>query len=195
MLVRTKWMCSLVKILDLYILFMLSRHMLNFTTILIGLQAAIAVVAARERALTALLVAVWGRIGRISTRLERLIAQWRAGTLPAPQVRRGRVSGTAANKILLTLPATPAWLLVAVREAAPFGARLEELLSEAECKAFLAAAPQARRLLQPLCRMLGVGVPAPRGAKVRAVWQRPESAPAVAPASLVVGPGGRLVYV
>jgi hypothetical protein len=169
--------------------------MLNFTTVLTGLQAAIAVVAARERALTVLLVAVWARIGRISTRLERLIALWRAGMLPAPRVRRGRVPGTPANKPVSAFPPTPAWLLVAVREAAPFGARLEELLSEAECEAFLAAAPQARRLLRPLCRMLGIGVPAPQVGKVRAVWQRPKSAQAVPQAGLVVGPGGRLIYV
>jgi hypothetical protein len=174
---------------------MLSKLMLNFTIVLTGLQAAIAVVAARERALTVLLVAVWARIGRISTRLERLIALWRAGMLPAPRARRGRVPGTQVNKPLSAIPATPAWLLVAVREAAPFGARLENLLSEAECEAFLAAAPQARRLLRPLCRMLGVGVVAPRIGKVRAVWQAPKSAPAVVQAGLVVGPGGRLIYV
>ena len=175
--------------------YMLSGRMLNFTTVLTALQAAIAVVAARERALTVLLVAVWGRIGRISTRLERLIALWRAGKLPKPRTWRGRVPGTQVNKPVSVFPATPAWLLVAVREAAPFGNRLESLLSEAECEAFLAAAPQARRLLRPLCRMLGIGVPALRAGKVRAVWQMPKSAPPVAQAGLVVGPGGRLVYV
>jgi hypothetical protein len=169
--------------------------MLNFTPLLTRLQAAIAVVAARERTLTVLLVAVWGRIARIRTRLERLIALWRAGMLPAPRVRRGQVPGTPANKPVSTLPTTPAWLLVAVREAAPFAAGLESMLSEAECVEFLAAAPQARRLLGPLCRMLGVGVVPPKVGKVRAVWQRPKSAPAVAHASLVVGPGGRLMYV
>jgi hypothetical protein len=81
------------------------------TVRLTGLQAAIAVVAA------------WGRIGRITSRLERLIALWRAGMLPAP-----------------------------------FAARLEDLLSETECEAFRAAAPQAWRLLRPLRRMLGVGM-------------------------------------
>jgi hypothetical protein len=174
---------------------MLIGRMLNFTTVLTGLQAAIAVVAARERALTVLLVAVWGRIGRISTRLERLIALWRAGMLPAPRIRRGRVPGTSASKPVSAFPPTPAWLVAAVREAAPFGARLENLLSEAECEAFLAAAPQARRLLRPLCRMLGIGVPVPRAGRVRAVWQMPKAAPAEAQAGLVVGPGGRLMYI
>jgi hypothetical protein len=174
---------------------MLHGRMLNFTPLLSRLQAAIAAVAAREPALTALLVAVWGRIGRISTRLERLIALWRAGMLPAPRVRRGRVPGAAPRKIVAVLPRVPAWLLVAVRDAAPYGTRLEEMLSEAECVEFLAAAPQARRLLRPLCRMLGVGVAARTTRKVRAVWQVPKSAPALVQAGLVVGPGGRLMYV
>jgi hypothetical protein len=169
--------------------------MFSFTNILTGLQAAIAVVAARERTLTVVLVAVWGRIARIRTRLERLIALWRAGMLPAPRVRRGRVPGTQVSKPVSAIPATPGWLLVAVREAASFGAGLESMMSEAECTKFLAASPQARRLLRPLCRMLGVGVVPPKVGKVRAVWQRPKSAPAVAHASLVVGPGGRLMYV
>jgi hypothetical protein len=51
--------------------------MLNFGNILSDLQAAIAVVSARRRALTPLLVAVWGRIGRMRVRLERLVAMWR----------------------------------------------------------------------------------------------------------------------
>jgi hypothetical protein len=38
-------------------------------------------------------------------------------------------------------------------------------------------------------------VPAPPVGKVRAVWQVPKSAPAVAQAGLMVGPGGRLIYV
>jgi hypothetical protein len=171
-------------------------RMLNFTSFLTALQAAIAVVAARERTLTVLLVAVWGRIGRIATRLERLIALWRAGMLPKPRAARGPVAGATGRKPRSALPTTPAWLLVAVREAAPFGARLESMLSEAECEAFLEAVPQARRLLRPLCRMLGVGVKALPAGKVRPVWQRLKAnVPVMAPAGLAVGPGGRLIYV
>jgi hypothetical protein len=169
--------------------------MLNFALLLTRLQAAIAVVAARERTLTVLLVAVWGRIGRISARLERLIALWRAGKLPKARRWLGRVPGTQARKPASKFPATPAWLLVAVRDAAPFGAGLDSILSEAECAAFLEAVPQARRLLKPLCRMLGVGVKAPRTGRVRTVWQVPKAEPVRAVAGLVLGPGGRLMYV
>ena len=42
--------------------------------ILIDLQAAIAAKASRDRTLTVLLVAVWARIARMRTRLERLVA-------------------------------------------------------------------------------------------------------------------------
>ena len=169
--------------------------MFNFTAMFTGLQAAIAVVAARERHLTVLLVAVWGRIGRIRTRLERLIALWRAGMLPKP--RKSRAGGTrvVGERKTSDLPRVPGWLLVAVREAGPYGTRLEDLLSEAECVEFLAAVPQARRLLRPLCRMLGVGVKPGRARKNRPVWVLPPAPPVVVQAGLVVGPGGRLMYI
>ena len=171
--------------------------MLNFTFVLTGLQAAIAVVAARERHLTVLLVAVWGRIGRIHTRLERLIRLWRAGMLPKPRrSRAGETQTRTGVRAKSELPTVPAWLLVAVREAGPYGTRLEYLLSGEEAKAFLAACPQAGRILRPLCRMLGVGVKARRTRRSRPVWELPRSAPVtMVQAGLVVGPGGRLVYV
>ena len=174
---------------------MLDLLMINFSFLLTRLQAAIAVVAARERHLTVLLVAVWGRIGRMRTRLARLIRLWRAGMLPKP--RRSR-AGEVRTRISSTsvIPTAPAWLLVAVREAAPLGAQLENLLSQAECAAFLAAVPQAGRILRPLCRMLGVGVKVGRVRKSRAVWVAPKAAPVtLVPAGLVMGPGGRLMYV
>ena len=168
--------------------------MLNFTAFLTGLQAAIAAVAARERHLTVLLVAVWGRIGRIHTRLERLIRLWRAGMLPAP--RKSCVGGTRSGICTKSaLPRVPAWLLDAVRESAPFGAQLESMLSQDECVAFLAAVPRARRILRPLCRMLGVGVKARRVRTDRPVWVLPKAPPVVVQAGLVVGPGGRLMFI
>jgi hypothetical protein len=168
--------------------------MLNFSFILTGLQAAIAVVSARERHLTVLLVAVWGRIGRMRVRLERLIRLWRAGMLPTPRARRAGVArgGVRAPSLV---PTAPAWLVAAVREAAGCGAQLEQMLTQDECVEFLAAVPQAGRILRPLCRMLGVGVKLAKRRKPRPIWTLPRAAPAPAPAGLVMGPGGRFLYV
>ena len=167
--------------------------MIVFSNILSDLQTAIAVVAARERPLTVVLVAVWGQIGRMRTRLERLVALWRAGMLPkARKSRAGELR--ACVRSASVIPTVPAWLLVAVREAAPYGAQLEHLLSQDECVAFLAAVPQAGRIFRPLCKMLGVGVKARRARKPRAVWEMPRPARVAAQAGLVLGPGGRLVW-
>ena len=176
---------------------MLDLLMINFSALLTHLHAAIAVVAARERHLTVLLVAVCGRIGRMRTRLERLVARWRAGRLLAPRKSRAGAVRRPSVRVPSIIPRTPAWLLVAVREAASVRSQLEHLLSDAECEAFLAAVPQAGRILRPLCRMLGIGEkPQVPGRKPRAVWQAPRPAPVmVAPAGLVLGPRGRLIYV
>ena len=175
---------------------MLDLLMNNFLLLLTRLQATIAVVSARERHLTVLLVAVWARLGRMRTRLERLVALWRAGKLPkARKSRAGEVRKSVRVKSII--PRTPAWLLVAVRGAGAVRGQLEALLSEAEYAEFIAAVPQAGRILRPLCQMLGVGEkpPAP-GRKPRVGWRVPRAEPMmVAPAGLVVGPGGRLMYV
>ena len=166
----------------------------NFANLLSDLRAAIAVVAARDRGLSAFLVLVWGRVARMGARLERLIGLWRAGKLPQP--RKSRVGEVrSSNRAKSVFPTAPAWLLEHVREAAAFGSQLEHLLSGEEAKAFLAAVPQAGRILRPLCRMLGVGVVARKSRRARPVWLVREPVPVVERAGLLVGPGGRLIYV
>ena len=128
------------------------------------------------------------------SRLERLIALWRAGMLPKARKSRAGEVRTGVRSVSV-IPTVPAWLLVAVREAAPYGAQLEHLLLQDECVAFLAACPQAGRIFRPLCKMLGVGVKARRVRKPRAVWEMPRPAPVVAQAGLVLGPGGRPMWV
>jgi len=129
--------------------------MLSFVTIVFHLRAAIAARAARDRTLCVLLVAVWARIGRMCTRLERLVALWRAGKLTQARAPRRRQT----IKPLHTKPAYPAgpdWLLVHVQDAAAYGSQLQHLVSGEECTAFLAACPQAGRILRPLLHMLGI---------------------------------------
>lgn len=163
--------------------------MLTFALILTNLRAAIAVRAARERGMEALLVLVWGRISRASVRLERLIARWRAGRLPggrAVGAKRVAADGVLVAGVRARVPSGRGWLVARVPEAVAFGLQLEHALSEPEWAEFLAAAPQAGRILRPLCRMLGISVvPAAlrvmervrakrvRVAKVRVVREKP----------------------
>jgi len=137
--------------------------MLSFSLILSGLQAAIAARAARDRRLTVLLVAVWGRIARMGARLERLVALWRAGNLPVARPARAKRIRVASARP--AYPTAPGWLVRELGyEVMAFGSQLQHLLTEAECAAFLAAVPQAGRVLRPLLRMLGA---APLPAVVR----------------------------
>ena len=131
--------------------------MFSFSNILSDLQAVIAVHAARDRALTVLLVALWGRIARMKTRLERLVALWRAGQLPpqrGPTVRGAAGTQAGARQ---AFPSRVAWLTrILGYEVAAYGSQLRHLLTDAECVAFLDAVPQAGRILRPLLRMLSV---------------------------------------
>ena len=139
-----------------------------FTTILTGLRAAVANSSAlrsanpahaeRDRARTALLVLVWGRIGRTVARFEALFARWRAGTLPKP--RRSRAGQPTTPREKSRLPAGRAWLVHVVGyEAAGRASQLQHLLARPDMAEFLQAAPQAGRILRPLCHMLGIDPP------------------------------------
>jgi len=108
----------------------------------------------------AFLAVVWSFVGRATLRFERLYARFQAGTLPAPRSPRpprpGRPRTPSATP---RLPARRAWLLRDVQPAANFGTQLQHILTHPDFPAFLAAAPQAGRILRPLCRMLGADPP------------------------------------
>ena len=67
----------------------------------------------------------------------------------------------------LRLPGRFAWLAVMHIRAVAAGSRLQHLLSDPEAQALLAASPRMRKLLRPLCNMLGVKLPPiPRSPRV-----------------------------
>ena len=146
---------------------------IHFRTILSGLQAGIAAFAAlrsenpahaaRDRARTALLVLVWGRVGRMVTRFDTLFARWRANTSPnrtLPKPRRSRAGAPSAPRAKLNIPNGRAWLVVVMGyEAAGRACQLQHLLARPDLAEFLLAAPQAGRILRPLCHMLGIDPP------------------------------------
>ncbi len=118
-----------------------------------------------------LIFLLWGRLKRAALRARRLADKIAAGqTLsarprnPAPP-RPGRPPPPR-------LPRGYAWVIRLVPAAAPAASQLRALLTDPELAA-LACQPPMRRLLRPLCQMLGVEPPP--------VPKRHAANPAVAP--------------
>jgi len=103
---------------------------------------------------------LYNRISAILRRIERLLVRFRAGRL-RPWAQRAAASGPrAARKPPILMPRKFGWLLVAGKHhAAYFHRQLQDVLNAPEMTELLAASPQARRVLRPLCRALAVEVP------------------------------------
>ena len=134
----------------------------GITTRLSAILAALAALVARAFLKHPVHVAhinpLWAYINRTARRFTRALDSLAAGTLRAGAPRPGRQPHPRKP---MGFPSQHAWLLAALRhEAAVFGNQLTRLLEQPEARALLAAAPQAVRLLRPLCHILGV-TPAP----------------------------------
>ena len=137
----------------------------RFVIIMAGLAALIAGRLLRHPRYVSLIVPLWNRINRAARRFERLMVGLAAGTLPKPR-RSGapRPGGAHRNR----LPTGRAWLVIALGyEAAGYASQLAALLAEPGAAELLARVPTAKRILRPLCRMLGVGVYALRSRPAR----------------------------
>ena len=130
-----------------------------------------------------LVILIWTRLRRISTRVLRLAARIEAGA-PPPKPRRKRAPRPQRPPPPLRLPRGKKWLVRLMRmEAAAAGSQLRHLLDQPDMRALAAADPRMGRLLRPLCHMLGV-TPTPEIAAPRPI---PPPAPA-SPASARPGP-------
>jgi hypothetical protein len=103
------------------------------------------------------------RVGEVAGRIERMLLRFRAGRLwrmparTAHAVRRGRTAGCGP-----ALPRRFGWLVkIGGYRAAGYRAQLEMALQTPEMSALLAAAPQAGRIMRPLCRALALEWPTP----------------------------------
>jgi len=128
----------------------------RFVLILRDLRAVVAAHMAGDPARVPLFTFLWTRLGRMSRRFETLFTQWQAGTLPSPcpsragQTRRPRAPSPR-------LPRGSTWVVAAIGyQAAGQAGALQYLLNDPQMPDFLAAVPQAGRLLRPLCHMLGI---------------------------------------
>ncbi len=112
-----------------------------------------------------MILLVWQRLRRVERQILGMLARFQSGRLKmCSEVRLPRVSVRRPGAGL-ALPRRFGWLLPLVpHQAANFAGQIGTLLAEPEMAALLAAAPQARRVLGPVCRMLGV-VMVPRESK------------------------------
>ena len=107
-----------------------------------------------------LMLLLWSRLRRTAERFARLAEKVRAGALPPP--RRRLRSPRPAQPPPPLLPRGFAWLVRRLPQAASAASQLQHLLADPAMADLLAAAPQAGRLLRPLCQMLGVRPPPAR---------------------------------
>ena len=121
------------------------------------------VIAAGLHHLVRFCVPVWNRVSRARQRLARLLALLAAGRLPRqPRLYAVRQAGPSAPYI----PHRRAWLVAVIGYKAAWGmAQMESLLRDPNTQALLATAPPQAlkslgRTLRPLCRLLGVDLPA-----------------------------------
>jgi hypothetical protein len=128
-------------------------------------------------------MAAYRRIRRVETLLLALMGRVLAGHQVGVRTRTVSVAAEAGLVRAVVrpdfvLPQRFGWLVGLVgHEAAGRASQLAHLLTEPEMVALVRDVPQARRILSPLCRMLGVhlgGVAAVRRKRVRAVVLEPE---------------------
>ncbi len=147
-------------------------------------------------------VEIWrlllNRLSRSAERLQALYDRWRAGTLPKPRNRPSRAA-TPCDAVLadaapvpraapaLRLPRARFWVIARIGyQAAGHASQLTHLFDEPDFTEFLAAAPQAGRILRPLCHMLGIAPPhgarlPPRPRSARPNPARPSPIPSTSP--------------
>ena len=114
------------------------------------------------------MVLISNRLGVVAGRLERMMVRFAAGRamtrVSCPGVVAGSVAGigdlgggAGRRPSWRYWPARFGWLIEVKRhEAAWFTQSVDRILREPEMVGLLAASKEARRLLRPMCRMLGV---------------------------------------
>ncbi len=136
----------------------------RFALTFLGLCQAVAASVAFGLMTSAMIVLVWARVRKAEGLFLALLARvaagrWRGGWVRAgvPRGSRDDGVGTAGGA---RLPTRFGWLMAKMPfVAAGYGSQLQALLDEPAMAALVAETAQARRILGPVCRMLGVVIP------------------------------------
>lgn len=173
---------------------------LSLPFVLRALRGGVAAFGGRRWLEQALVMLLYRRLGEICGQMERLMARFAAGRLVriGPRPPRQAIADADANaaawgkrqRPTRLWPTEFGWLCRAAGyEAAGFGGHLRVILAHPEMVELLCAAPQALRLLRPVCRMLGVepGMlrPLPASGTTDHITPRQLPAAEVAPALVV----------
>ncbi len=127
----------------------------RLSVILMGLAALVAARFLRNPRLVGLIGPLWRRLTRVAGRVSRVMAR------QPVRVRVSRGGARDGRPAAGRLPQGRLWLVRELGwEAAGFGCQLEALLAEPGMRAVLDGVPGVGRILRPICRMLGVVVPA-----------------------------------
>ena len=121
--------------------------------------------AAPTLALGPLMPLLYNYLGRTVRRLDALVLKWERDQLPARPCASRPTRTTPAPRDATPAPKTPGlptkngWLLACHPPLGMYSGAVEQLLTDPDTRALLAAAPQAGRLLRPLARMFGLALP------------------------------------
>jgi hypothetical protein len=135
---------------------------LNLSTVIRGLRGAVGGWGLRGLLSQVLVMLLFRRLGGICGKMERLSQRFREGRLWRISVRRDGGERDAAEPrkravVSVRFPGRFGWLVRAASyQAAGYGCQLREILGQPDMVELLLAAPQAVRILRPLCRMLAV---------------------------------------
>ena len=158
----------------------------RFTWLLEGLCKVIGADAHTRQVEAALAWAIWNRVRVLGERLIALIERAQAGRLRVGRsqagMRRDRADPRPAGVLHAPklLPQDFGWMPRMLPQTAQFAGVLSFLLRDPETVALVERAPEAGRILRPLCAMLGVQAPAYLRRRRRGAAG--EAAPAMAPA-------------
>ncbi len=128
----------------------------TFALIVAGLCRTTASRIVIDRSAGPLLVRIFRRLHRLAARLTSLFARIQAGKNPRPRAARPT---TGPGRRKPRLPDSSGWLLRLVPGTAEYAGQVQALLDDPQTAALLEAAPQAGRILRPLCRMLAIPFP------------------------------------
>ena len=132
----------------------------RLTLTLDGLYRACAARMARNPAIVGLLMLACARFRRAAARFATLAVLASQGRVPPRRIRPRRTQDPARpSRPWPRLPRGRYWLIRLAPEANCFASQLQHLLADPGMAALLQAAPQAGRILRPLCRMLAVRIP------------------------------------